>query len=231
MSHRRLRRSGRAGARQPADRQGPLLAAAPGFQVIGYSQPSTGVVTESAGSFSYKPSSQFWTLGTDSFTVHLAPTPGRVTPESGRARTIFLVSALGPAENLAERFEEDLGAGWISQDTTGQLHLFSHDALSGQQSFPMVQRPAGAWITARLAGRDGLVGGGQQGSGAEATFRPPGSGPPGNFGDPYEVAFFSVGLPGEPDYRLWLRDDAAGLEIRAEIPGVAFTPWMIPASR
>ena len=210
---------------QPIDKS-LLLAAAPGFQILGFSQPSTGVVLESADSFSYKPSSQFWTLGTDSFTVHLAPSQGRSTQDSVRARTVFLVSALGPTESLAESFEGDLGSAWISQDTTGQLQLFSHEALSGQQSLKIVGRPAGSWIST-LLGVDSLGGGGQQGSGAQATFRPPGSGgPPGNFGDPYEIAFFSAGKVGEPDYRLWLRDSGASLAIRAELPGVAFTPWI-----
>jgi hypothetical protein len=213
-----------------------LLAAAPGFRIIGFSQPSIGVLTESADSFLYKPSSRFWTQGTDSFTVHLAPLPGRVTQDSIRARTVFLASALGPWKSLAESFEGDLTSNWVSQDTAGHIQLFGQGALCGDQSLKIVARPAGSWISALLGEYrdDGDTGGGQQGSGAQATFRPPGSGPPGgppgNFHTPYEMAFFSAGAIAQPDYRLWLRDGNGSLEVRAEVPGVASTPWL-PISR
>ena len=203
-----------------------LLVGLNGWEISDFEPPAHGSLEEWwNGHYLYVPGPSFWTAGFDSFLLRLRSTDRE---RGNRTESVLLLPALRVVSRLRQDFEGDLSP-WVTAGEVDNLEVFSEGALSGQHSLRVRGVPGeSSWLTAHLP----LHGGGQQGSGAQATLRPPGSGGPGGLSDPISdpgnptrVTVLAFGPGTSSAHRVFLRDDGEGLELQLATP-TGDTPWV-----
>lgn len=214
-----------------------LLSELPGSEIGGVVPPGLGTLEDAGDFYRYRPSSSFWTVGFDSFLLQLSSSHRG----ESRVETVLLLPALAQAALRRQDFENGTPA-WTPSGQAENFEIFTEETLSGTRSLRVQGLPDQPnWLTASISeqqsGKPGEnnTGGGQQGSGAQATLRPPGVGGPGNLtllptsGSPAEVVFLNLGLEGISEHKVWARDDGEQMNLRLQgLTG--FTPWL-PVSR
>lgn len=215
-----------------------LLSGLGGAEIGWTVPPSFGTLEDAGDSYLYRPNPSFWTAGFDSFLLYL---PSHRRGES-RVETVLLLPALARSGHLNQDFEDGTPA-WVPSGQAENLEIFSAETISGAHSLRAQGIPGQpSWITGSLTPLpppeppsikpgEGDTGGGQQGSGAQATLRPPGLGGPGNLQpmpsleNPVEMVFLNLGTDGSSEYKVRARDDGEQMYLRLQGPG-SFTPWI-----
>ncbi len=213
---------GRAEIRIP---NATLLFGLNGWEIQEVVPPAHGSLEEESGQYLYRPQPSFWTAGFDSFLLRLRSTDrGR----GSRTESVLLL----PAPRVVSRLRQDFESGTPPWDAAGEadnLEVFSEGTLSGEHSLRVHGVPGeSSWLTAQL--NEG--GGGQQGSGAQATLRPPGSGGPGGYpipgpdpGSPAQVVVLALGPDTNAGHKVFLQDDGETLALQLATHTDA-TPWV-----
>ncbi|HEX6898754.1 MAG TPA: hypothetical protein VF789_03530 [Thermoanaerobaculia bacterium] len=192
--------------------------------IVGAVPPHHGTLEDLGDRFAYRPGNGFWTAGLDSFTLLL----GSDARERPRAERVLLVPAVLSAFPIAEGFDGE-APSWVLEGSNIGLEIFSGwGVLSGTGSLRLLGSGGEpSWLAGVLDGH----GGGQQGSTAQSTIRPPGGGGSGfAAGEPTELAVLEgIGASPASGFRVWLRDDGEALFLRLE-SAYASTSWL-PLSR
>lgn len=204
-----------------------LLSELTGFEIVGVAPPVFGTLEEQGDSYVYHPQPGFWTAGLDSFLLRLKPT-GRGL-RGGRVETVLLLPAVLPDTFSQQDFEPSTEA-WPVFGPAENVEVFDTGrVLSGARS----ARVYGfSGLSSGLVWGGKLSGGGQQGSGAIATLRPPGGGAGGNRApDPTPATpgqMVILRLSGGDtlvEHRVWMRDDGEHLAFQLESTTGA-TAWL-----
>lgn len=199
--------------------------------IAGAVPPSHGALEDLGDRFAYRPGGGFWTAGFDSFNLLL------ISEQRQRPRTerVLLLPAASPMSPVAEGFDGE-SLSWVPGGSATGLEVFSGaGVISGSGSLRLrsgLGEPS--WLSGFVptSGFQDVNGGGQQGSTAQSTIRPPGGGGGSGFGavSPTEVAVLEgIGPSFADGFRVWLREDGEALSLRLASASVS-TPWL-PLSR